>query len=88
VLQERIYLRGQPIPYDHDLWKQCHNCVITVALFTRNMKQRWSLKNAVETSNNPFDEGRIITGLGNKRKKYRHQNKFEKDQRTNRKRER
>jgi hypothetical protein len=52
------------------------------------MKQRWSLKNAVEPSNNPFDEGRIITGLGNKRKKYRHQNKFEKDQRTNRKRER
>jgi hypothetical protein len=64
------------------------NNVITVALFTRNMKQRWSLKNAVEPSNNPFDEGRIITGLGNKRKKYRHQNKFEKDQRTNRKRER
>jgi hypothetical protein len=78
VLQDRIYLPGQPILYDHVLWKQCHNCVITVALFTRNMKQRWSLKNAVEPSNNPFDEGRIITGLGNKRKKYRHQNKFEK----------
>jgi hypothetical protein len=59
VLQDRIYLPGQPILYDHVLWKQCHNCVITVALFARNMKQRWSLKNAVEPSNNPFDEGRI-----------------------------
>jgi hypothetical protein len=30
VLQERIYLPGQPIPYDHDLWKQCHNCGGTI----------------------------------------------------------
>jgi hypothetical protein len=55
------------------------NNVITVAaLFTRNMKQRGSLKNVVEPSNNPFDEGRIITGLGNKRKKSRYQTQREK----------
>jgi hypothetical protein len=55
------------------------NNVITVAaLFTRNMKQRWSLKNVVEPSNNPFDEGRIITGLGNKRKKSHYQTQREK----------
>jgi hypothetical protein len=65
------------------------NNVITVAaLFTRNMKQRGSLKNVVEPSNNPFDEGRIITGLGNKRKKSRYQTQKRENIRKNRKRER
>jgi hypothetical protein len=33
VLQERIYLPGQPIPYDYDLWKQSHNCCLLVPIY-------------------------------------------------------
>ncbi len=33
ILQERAYLPGQPIPSDHDLWKQCHNCAQLVPIY-------------------------------------------------------
>jgi hypothetical protein len=64
VLGERIYLPNQPIASDHDLWKQCHECGTIAPIY--ELKKESKLKDFVETSDNPFDSGQSITGLGNK----------------------
>ena len=64
ILRERIYSPGQPIPSDHEYWKQCHNCGQIVPIY--ELKKESRLKDFVETSSNPFDQGKTITGIGNK----------------------
>jgi hypothetical protein len=44
------------------------------------------LQDSVQTTDNPFDERKTIVGLGNKRKKNRQQNKFQKGKRKDRER--
>jgi hypothetical protein len=44
----------------------------------RQAKTEAKLQDSVQTTDNPFDEGKTIVGLGNKRKKNRQQNKFQK----------
>jgi hypothetical protein len=64
ILIERVYLPGQPIPSNHDLWEQRHNCGQVVPFY--EAKKESKLQDFVETSDNPFDVGETITGLDNK----------------------
>ncbi len=67
VLGERIYPTDEPIPHDHENWKQCHTCGQIVPIYEAKKESR--LHDFVETSTNPFDQGKSITGLNNKVKK-------------------
>ena len=67
LLQERIYKPDEQIPSDHENWKQCHTCGQIVPIY--ELKKESKLKDFVETSSNPFDQGKTIVGLDNKRKK-------------------
>jgi len=64
ILNERIYLPDQPIPSDNDPWKQCHDCGTIVPIY--EAKKESKLEDFVETTSNPFDQGKSITGIGNK----------------------
>jgi hypothetical protein len=59
-----VYPPGEPIPLDYDLWKQCHNCGQEVPIY--EAKKEGKLQDFVETTDNPFDQGKSITGIGNK----------------------
>jgi len=52
---------------DKENWKQCHNCGQIVPIY--EAKKESKLQDFVETSDNPFDSGKSITGLGNKNPK-------------------
>jgi hypothetical protein len=69
VLKNRIYmpheLVGGKVPYDHDKWKQCHECGTIVPIY--EVKKESRLVDFVETSDNPFDDENTIIGLGNRR---------------------
>ena len=67
ILQERVYLPDEPIPHDHELWKQCHTCGQIVPIY--ETKRESKLQDFVEVSDNPFDSGQSITGLRNKKPK-------------------
>jgi hypothetical protein len=74
ILQQRIYLPRQEIPRDHDLWKQCHECGTIVPIYEVNKESE--IRDFVETTGNPFDSGKIITGLGNKKPKAKFANQM------------
>jgi len=71
VLQKRIYLPGEIVTDDKENWKQCHNCGQIVPIY--EAKKESKLQDFVETSDNPFDSGKSITGLGNKKPKNTYQ---------------
>ena len=52
------------MPSDLDLWKQCHDCGTIVPIY--EAKKESKLQHFVRTSSNPFDQGKLITGIGNK----------------------
>lgn len=52
------------MPSDLDLWKQCHDCGTIVPIY--EAKKESKLQDFVRTSSNPFDQGKSITGSGNK----------------------
>ena len=66
ILGDRIYPPDEPVPRDHDLQKQCHTCGQIVPIYETKKESR--LQDFVEVSDNPFDQGKSITGLGNKKK--------------------
>jgi hypothetical protein len=71
-LGPKILMRGQKPAPDHDKWCQCMACG---HIYPRHETiPEEVIKDSIETSTNPFDEGKSIVGLGNKRKK----NKYEK----------
>ncbi len=51
-LKNRIYL-NEPIPPDHESWKMCHECGLIVAVY--EIEKEASIKDVVETVDNPFD---------------------------------
>jgi hypothetical protein len=63
ILNERIYLPDQPIPSDNDPLKQRHDCGTIVPIY--EAKKESKLQDFVETTSNPFDQGKSITGIGN-----------------------
>ena len=62
-LGERIYLPGEKIPHDHDLWKQCHDCGQIVPIY--EVKKEAKLQDFIEITDNPFDQDKAIVELGN-----------------------
>ncbi len=54
VLQDRVYPPYEPIPSDHDLWKQCHRCGEVFPIY--EVKKESRLTDFVETSDNPFED--------------------------------
>ena len=53
--------RYQPIPVDHENWKQCHECGLIVPVY--ELEKESSIKDVVETTDNPFDIGTSFLGI-------------------------
>jgi hypothetical protein len=51
-LRKRIY-QNEPIPSDHDQWRQCHECGLIVPVY--ELQKESEIKDVVETVENPFD---------------------------------
>ena len=60
-LKNRIYPNNEPIPVDHDQWKQCHECGSIVPIY--EIEKESSIKDVVETTDNPFDIGKSFFGI-------------------------
>lgn len=52
-LTNRIYPDGEPIPQDSSNWLQCMECGNIVPIY--ELEKEASIKNLVETADNPFD---------------------------------
>ena len=53
-LKNRIYPNNEPIPVDHENYRQCHECGLIVPVY--ELEKESSIKDVVETSDNPFDQ--------------------------------
>jgi hypothetical protein len=63
-LKNRIYLEGQPSS-DKDQFRQCHSCGTIYAIY--ELEKEATIKNVVETVENPFDIGKdSILGVDNR----------------------
>jgi hypothetical protein len=71
-LGPKIIIRGEKPAADHDKWCQCLACGSVYAIHETTPEE--VIKDSIETISNPFDDGKHIVGLGNKRRK----NKYEK----------
>jgi hypothetical protein len=62
-LKNRIYPdnEGQPIPVDHENWKQCHECGSIYPVY--ELEKEATIKDVVETTDNPFDIGKSFLGI-------------------------
>ena len=58
-LKNRIYPNNEPIPVDHENWLQCYECGTIVPVY--EIEKEASIKDVVETSDNPFDTGKDIS---------------------------
>jgi hypothetical protein len=63
-LRNRIYPNNEPMPVDHDQWKQCHECGSIVPIY--ELEKEASIKDVVETVDNPFDIGTSFLGIDNR----------------------
>ena len=52
-------------------WKQCQNCSLIVLIY--EVKKEAKLQDFVETTTNPFDQGKNIVALSNKGRKNKYQ---------------
>jgi hypothetical protein len=60
-LRNRIYPEGEPIPPDHENYRQCHECGLIVPVY--ELEKEASIKDVVEISDNPFDTGKSFLGI-------------------------
>jgi hypothetical protein len=60
-LKNRIYPNNEPIPIDDDQFLQCYECGLIVPVY-ENEKES-SIKDVVETAENPFDIGKSFLGI-------------------------
>jgi len=60
-LRNRIYPNGEPIPVDHDQFRQCHSCGLIVPVY--EIEKEASIKDVKEVSDNPFDTGKDFLGI-------------------------
>lgn len=83
-LRNRIYPEGQPLPADHDQFRQCHDCGLIVPVY--EIEKESQIKDVVETSDNPFDvaknsilgiDSRTSIGGKNARKKRERQKQLD-----------
>jgi hypothetical protein len=63
-LKNRIYPEGEQIPIDHENWKQCHECGSIFPIY--ELEKEASIKDVVETVDNPFDLGKSFLGIDNR----------------------
>jgi|SRR5206468_6832630 len=52
-LKNRIYPNNEPIPVDHDHFRQCHECGEIVPVF--ELEKEATIKDVTETTDNLFD---------------------------------
>jgi len=64
-LRYRIYPEGEPIPADHDQWRQCHECGLIVPVY--ELQKESEIKDVVSTVENPFDEGTAFLGVDSRK---------------------
>ncbi|HEX7178149.1 MAG TPA: hypothetical protein VF220_00370 [Nitrososphaeraceae archaeon] len=64
-LKNRIYPDNEPIPVDHDQFRQCHECGTIVPIY--ELEKEASIKDVVETVENPFDQGKDFLGIDNRK---------------------
>ena len=74
-LGPRILLKGESKPTDYDQWLQCLACGNIYPIYEAKIESK--LQDFIEVSDNPFDIGQTIVGLGNKVKKTRHQKELQ-----------
>jgi hypothetical protein len=60
-LKNRIYPDNEPVPVDHDQFRQCHECGAIVPVY--ELQKESSIKDVVETTDNPFDIGKDFLGI-------------------------
>jgi hypothetical protein len=60
-LKNRIYPDNEPIPLDHDQWRQCNECGLIVPIY--ELQKESQIKDVVETIDNPFDIGTSFLGI-------------------------
>jgi len=60
-LRNRVYPEGEPIPVDHYQWRQSHECGLIVPVY--DLEKETSIKDVVETVDNPFDIGTSFLGI-------------------------
>jgi hypothetical protein len=60
-LKNRIYPEGEPIPVDHDQFRQCHDCGLIVTIY--ELEPESKIQDAVSVSDNPFDSGKLFLGV-------------------------
>ena len=63
-LNNRIY-QNEPIPVDHDQWRQCHACGTIVPIY--EIEKEATIKDVVETVDNPFDIGTSFLGIDSRK---------------------
>jgi hypothetical protein len=64
-LKNRIYPYNEPIPVDHDQWRQCHECGSIVPIY--ELEKEATIKDVVETIDNPFDTGKSFLGVDSRK---------------------
>jgi hypothetical protein len=77
LLKNRIYPEGQPIPVDHENWRQCYECGSIVPIY--ELEKEATIKDVVETVENPFDIGKSFLGIDSRKlsKKKRKQQDYD-----------
>ena len=84
ILRNRIYPNIEPIPVDHDQWRQCHECGLIVPIY--ELQKESEIKDVIETTENPFDsakdqflgtDNRTSVGGKKARKKRERQKEFD-----------
>jgi hypothetical protein len=60
-LKNRIYPNNEPVPKDADQFLQCHECGLIVPVY--EIEREASIKDVVETTDNPFDSGKMFLGI-------------------------
>lgn len=76
LLGPKIIMKGEPVPTDYDKWLQCLGCGRVFPIYEGKIESK--LHDFVETSTDPFDNGKKVVGLGNKKKSNRREKEREK----------
>jgi len=60
-LKNRIYPNNEPVPVDHENWKQCLECGLIIPI--HELEKEATIKDVVETVENPFEIGTSFLGI-------------------------
>ena len=64
-LRNRVYPDNEPIPVDHDQWRQCLECGLIVPVY--ELQKESEIKDVLDTVTNPFDLAKdSILGVDNR----------------------